>query len=210
MELKGVKNIIFDLGGVLLNLDLSLTHKAFFKLGVTDFQMHHSQAKQGGLFDSWEEGSITEDEFCSQLREITAISASNEQITFAWNAMLLDFPLERKNLLMRLKKEFNTSLLSNTNETHVRAFHKIIDDGLELDSLESLFHSYYFSNEIGYRKPNKEAFEFVLNQNNYLATETLFIDDTKEHVDAAKKLGIQTHYLNLEDNQSLINLFNEY
>jgi glucose-1-phosphatase len=191
MELKGIKNIIFDLGGVLLNLDYQLTKDEFIKLGVKDYDNHFTQAKQIELFDLYETGKISESDFHIELKLLTGISASTEQIIFAWNAMLLDFPKGRKELLLNLKNHFSTSLLSNTNETHINAFTKIIKKDIDEDSLNPLFNTVYYSNEIGFRKPTSEAFKYVLDQNNYVAEETLFLDDSIQHVEGAKKCGVR-------------------
>lgn len=193
--LKGIKNIIFDLGGVLLNLDFIKTQNAFINLGVTNFDEYYSKAKQTGLFDLFETGKIDENEFCDGLRNITKLNSNNIQIITAWNAMLLDFPLIRKELLINLKSHFNTSLLSNTNVTHVTAFNKIIKQDIAENTLAPLFHSHYFSNEIGLRKPNAEAFEYVLSQNNFKAEETLFLDDSIQHIEGALKLGIKAIHI---------------
>ncbi len=195
MSLDGIKNIIFDLGGVLLNLDFNKTQQAFINLGVTNFDVYYTKAKQNGLFDLYETGKLTESEFCNELRNLTRILASNIEIIDAWNAMLLDFPIVRKELLMKLKGNYNIALLSNTNETHINAFNKIIKEDIGVDSLIPLFQKCYFSNEIGLRKPNEEVFEYVLNQNNYVAEETLFLDDSIQHIEGAKQCGIKTVHI---------------
>lgn len=195
MELKGIKNIIFDLGGVILNLDFSLTKTAFINLGIEDFDLYYSKAKQTGIFDNFEIGKISEDEFCQQLKVLTGIKKTNDEIILAWNAMLLDFPIIRKQLILKLKKEFNIVLLSNTNETHIRSFLKIVKNDINEISLAPLFNKVYYSNKIGYRKPNKNAFEFVLSQNNFKAEETLFLDDSIQHINGAKLLGIRTKHI---------------
>lgn len=196
MKLDGIKNIIFDLGGVLLNLDFNKTQQAFVDLGVTNFDAYYTKAKQTGVFDLFETGKLSENEFCDELRTLTSLTATNEEMITAWNAMLLDFPLKRKQLLLTLKNHFNTSLLSNTNETHIRAFNQIIRQDIQEDSLAPLFHTHYFSNEIGYRKPNKAAFEFVLAQNGFKAEETIFLDDSIQHIEGAKQCGI--HAIHIE------------
>ena len=195
MELKGIKNIIFDLGGVLLNLDYQLTKDAFIRLGVKDYDNHFTQADQSTLFDAFETGKIAEQEFHDELRSLTGINFTREEILTAWNAMLLDFPVKRKQLLLNLKENFNTSLLSNTNETHIRAFTKTIQKDIGLDELDPLFHSVYYSNQIGLRKPNVEAFKYILAQNNYAPEETLFLDDSAQHLEGAKKCGIRTVFI---------------
>jgi len=203
MELKGIKNIIFDLGGVLLNLDFNLTKQAFIDLGITDFDEYYNKAKQTGLFDLFETGKISEQEFCEQLRELSGTLIPNNKIIDAWNAMLLNFPYQRKELVLSLKNHFSTVLLSNTNETHIRAFNKIIKEDIDEVSLMPLFDKVYYSNEIGLRKPSRAIFEFVLAQNNYKPEETLFLDDSIQHIEGAKKLGINVVHITDEPIEKL-------
>lgn len=203
MELKGIKNIIFDLGGVLLNLDFNLTQQAFVKLGVVDFKEYYTKAQQVGLFDDFETGKITELQFYEQLKKISRIDKPNEEIIVAWNSMLLNFPKIRKELLISLRKEFSIVLLSNTNETHVRAFTEIVKEDIGEHSLSPLFNEVYYSNEIGLRKPNTNAFEYVLTQNNFKAEETLFLDDSVQHIEGAKQLGIKTVHITDEPVEKL-------
>jgi len=195
MDLKGIKNIIFDLGGVLLNLDFDLTQQAFVRLGIADFKGYYNKAKQIGLFDDFETGIISEYEFCNGIRVLSGLEESNEVLIEAWNAMLLNFPPIRKELLLRLKDEFAIVLLSNTNETHIRSFTETIKKDIPETSFSLLFNEVYYSNEIGFRKPNVNAFEFVLAQNNFKAEETLFIDDSIQHLEGAKLLGIKTLHI---------------
>lgn len=171
------------------------TQQAFIDLGITDFDRYYTKAKQTGVFDRYETGKVTEDVFCDDLRELTGIEASDEAVLTAWNAMLLDFPMVRKALLLTLKEKFNTALLSNTNETHINAFNQIIKNDIQETSLEPLFHTHYFSNEIGMRKPDVKTFEFILEQNNFNPSETLFLDDSIQHIEGAKKAGIRTVHI---------------
>jgi putative hydrolase of the HAD superfamily len=178
-----------------LNLDFDRTQQAFVNLGIQDFEGYYSKAKQIGLFNDFETGKISESKFCSKLRELSGLQNSDQEIIVAWNAMLLNFPKERKKLLKELKSKFSLSLLSNTNETHVRAFLKTVQSDIDEVSLSTLFHNVYYSHEIGYRKPDKAAFQYVLERNNYLAEETLFIDDSIQHIEGARKCGIRVIHL---------------
>lgn len=207
MELKGIKNIIFDLGGVLLNLDFNKTKSAFINLGLKDFDEYYTKAKQSGLFDLFETGSISELEFCSHLKSINKMDVSDDKIIEAWNAMLLNFPTSRKELLLLLKNQFAIVLLSNTNETHIRAFTDIIQQDIGVESLSPLFNEVYYSNEIGLRKPNRNIFEYVLAQNNFIASETLFLDDSIQHIEGAREVGIQAYHIN---DQTVEELFRNF
>ena len=131
---REIKNIIFDLGGVLLNIDYALTIKAFESHGVSNFEEVYSQAKQTDLFDKFETGKITENEFIEGIKSLIRKDIQKNQILEAWNAMLLDFPKERLSLLQEASKHYRIFLLSNTNETHITAFEKIIEE-------PSLFHA---------------------------------------------------------------------
>ena len=195
MQLDKIKNIIFDLGGVLLNLDFNRTQQAFINLGVVNFDEYYTKAKQSGIFDMYETGKLSENEFYDELRRLTNLKISNQEIENAWNAMLLDFPPIRKKLLLSLKNHFTISLLSNTNETHIKAFNKIIEKDINEKTLAPLFHTHYFSNEIGLRKPNSNAFEYVLAQNGFKAEDTLFLDDSIQNIEGASAVGIRAIHI---------------
>jgi putative hydrolase of the HAD superfamily len=193
--IKGIKHIIFDLGGVLLNLDHKRTQDAFADLGLMNFEEVWGTVQQTPLFDDFEVGKINRDEFISSIRNIAGIGASDQQIVEAWNALLLDFPLRRLQILQQLRIHYDLLLLSNTNEIHEEAFNKILMEANGIPNIGVFFDKVYLSNRIGMRKPNKEIFERVLNENQLQPIHTLFIDDSLPNIEAANKLGIQTIYL---------------
>lgn len=190
-----IKNIIFDLGGVLLNLDIRKTQNAFIELGMVEFKAHYTQAKQSGLFDLFDCGKITANEFRAELKKHLPLSVTDKQIDFAWNAMLLDLPLIRLELLQNLSKKYRLFLLSNTNEIHVQAFSFYLKKITGKSNFSSYFENWYYSCNIGMRKPNADIFEYALIKNNLITNETMFIDDTIQHVEAAKRLGITGVFL---------------
>lgn len=189
-----VKNIIFDFGGVILNIDYKLTEAAFAGLGLSDFEDMYSQASQNKLFDTFEKGLITPAQFRTEIRKYIG-SASDEQIDKAWNSMLLDLPEERIKLLDRLKKTHRIFLLSNTNEIHFTAFTAYMKDKFRRDVFSDVFEKAYVSHKVHMRKPDTEIFEFVLAENKLNREETLFIDDSIQHIEAAKRSGIRAHFL---------------
>ena len=189
---KIIKNIIFDLGGVLLNIDYDLTLQAFQKLGIKNFDQFYSQAKQSAIFSLLETGKISADMFCNEIRIIGEISSANNNIINAWNSMLLDFPQERFDFLQMIKERYNSFLLSNTNSIHLKALNKIILEKNNVSTLDSYFLETYYSHEIGLRKPHPETFQHVINANNLNPESTLFIDDSIQHVHGARALGIQS------------------
>jgi FMN phosphatase YigB (HAD superfamily) len=190
---KNIKHIIFDLGGVLLNLDYGLTEKAFEKAGIENFKELYSQLRQASLFDDFETGKIPASEFIAELQKLAPLT--EQQILNAWNAMLLDFPLRRLQILQQLRLYYDLFLLSNTNEIHEVTFNKILFDGNGMPNIGVFFDKVYLSHRVGLRKPSKEIFELVLEENGLKAEHTLFIDDSPQHIETAEKLGIKTIYL---------------
>jgi putative hydrolase of the HAD superfamily len=194
--IQGIRHIIFDLGGVLLNIDYQLTEQAFKNLGIAAFDAIYSQLKQTPLFDELETGKITALDFYDTLRHLSGLDIPNDRLEKAWNAMLLDFPLRRLQLLQQLRLYHDLFLLSNTNEIHEAAFSQTLFSQHALPAgLGVFFDRVYFSHQIGLRKPNREVFELVLQENQLQPNHTLFIDDSPQHIETAKKLGIQTIWL---------------
>jgi len=194
-KLNNIKNIIFDFGGVILNIDYTKTEVAFRELGIENFETQYSQMKQSAVFDKLETGKITEDEFVSAIQKTTDKNIPKDQIITAWNAMLLDLPLRRLQLLQQLQLHYNIYLLSNTNSIHEIAFNKMLKSLTGFNSMGVFFDKVYYSHHIGMRKPDKKIFEFILKENNLIPNETLFIDDSPQHIASAKELGIQTIFL---------------
>ncbi|MCB0479836.1 MAG: HAD family phosphatase [Flavobacteriales bacterium] len=203
MNLDGIKNIIFDLGGVVLNIDYHLTEEAFYMLGISKEQIMYSKLEQGGLFDDLETGRISPSEFRNELREFSFLGLTDLEIDNAWNALLLDLPKKRIDLLKSLKPKYRTFLLSNTNKIHFNAYSSNLKQEHGMDGLESLFEKTYYSHNLGLRKPQPEIFKLVLDENGLKADETLFIDDSEQHIKAAQSLGIRTHHITGEEVVSL-------
>jgi len=194
------KAIIFDLGGVILNIDYHKTSNAFKALGVNNFDALYSQAKQNQIFNNIETGKISPDEFRTYLKRQIKIPINDYQIDTAWNAMLLDLPKPRVNLLRQLRNRYPIFLYSNTNAIHLQAFQNIIKQSYgKAGLLEDLFVKTYYSHELGMRKPNRKGFEYILHQNGLTAEKTLFIDDSAQHIEGAKSVGLKTYHLVHED-----------
>lgn len=200
-----IKNVIFDLGGVLLNIDYHLTIQAFVDIGMSNFQELFTQAQQSELFDKIEVGEISSDEFLAEIKALMPSYVSEVAIRTAWNAMLLDLPSERLDFLLAVKEKYNTALLSNTNSIHLESFYKELKKVHNLKSLDDYFHKVYFSCDLGMRKPNPEIFLRVCELEGFNPSETLFIDDTMQHVEGAKQAGLQALHLDVK-NTDVINL----
>lgn len=190
-----INAIIFDLGGVIINLDINNTITEFNKLSSVPFESLFTQLQQTPIFDLFDKGLVNENDFFSELKTVLNGNPTDEQMIFAWNAMLLDFPKHRLDLLMTLKSKYRLFLLSNTNETHITAFEKSLYKEHQYKNLEPFFEKVYYSCRMGMRKPDTEIFESVLKENNLNPSETLFIDDTIHHVNGALKKYIQAYLL---------------
>ena len=193
--MENIKHIIFDLGGVLINIDYYRTAEAFKALGVLDFDDRYSQAAQTELFSDFETGKISEAEFVTALQVWTGPNISHQQILDAWNAMLLDFPLRRLQVLQQLQLHYDIVLLSNTNETHERAFNKALKEVCGFDNLGVFFDKVFYSHRIGMRKPHAATFQHVLDYTGFNPAQTLFLDDSFQHIEGARSVGLQTIWM---------------
>ena len=193
--MKAFKHIIFDLGGVIINLDYQATVRAFSELCGRDMTEAYGKHKQAPLFDDIETGKISPADFREGLRNIFEIQASDEEIDLAWNKMLLDIPQERIDFLKEIGKQHRIFLLSNTNAIHKEAFEAILQQSSGLEKLDVLFEKCYYSHETDDRKPHPSIFEMVLKENGLEASETLFIDDSIQHIEGANSVGLQTIHL---------------
>jgi FMN phosphatase YigB (HAD superfamily) len=205
---KEIKNIIFDLGGVLLPVDYQAVINAFTKLGIQDAVHFYSQKEQQPLFDKIERGEISGGEFIFELKKIIP-SATEEELTYAWNVILGLFPQSRLKMLEKIKKHYRVFLLSNTNEMHIK---KVLGDLKEHNSVEdfiSYFDEVYYSYETGFRKPEKEIYDLVLLENSLNASETLFIEDTEANVLGAVAAGIPTVWLKVKQGETIESVFTD-
>jgi glucose-1-phosphatase len=189
------KNIIFDLGGIFMNLDFSLTEKAFIDLGITQFPSMFTQHHANDLFELLETGQMSELEFYDAFRRETGSNLTNEQIKTAWNALLLDFPQERLDWLGQISKKYRVFLFSNTNRIHYDAFIEILARENNCTDFNSYFIKAYYSHELGLRKPYVASFQKILEEQGLNAAETLFIDDTAKNLVGAREAGMETIHL---------------
>ncbi len=205
--LNGIRNIIFDLGGVLLNIDPKRTINAFGKLGMEQLVGDKGLSYDHEIFYQMEQGKITSDEFRQGVLELLPTQVSFQEIDDAWTAMLLDFPPIRVKLLKNLRKDFKIYLFSNTNAIHVEKFHSDFRNqhGFEVSTL---FNKDFYSNEIGYRKPSAEAYQEIIRLSGINPAESLFIDDSLLNVESAIASGLKGFWL--EPRQKVEEIFQEY
>ena len=198
------KNIIFDLGVVILDVDYNLAADAFKKLGIPHFDELYSKKKQGSFFDDFETGHLSNEEFRAEIRKHIPHAVTDDQIHEAWNAMLLSVPESTFELLENIGKQKRIFLLSNTNRIHITAFSKIIEKQYGFQKFEALFEKTYYSCNVGMRKPNADIFDLVVRENNLNISETLFIDDSPQHVEGARSYGLTA--LHLQNNSKVEDL----
>jgi len=188
MELSTIKTILFDLGGVVLNIAPQNTIEAFLKLGLTDIQNQITHGHHNGIFKALEQGAISEGDFITAIQEELP-EANEAAIIHAWNAMLLDMPNERVHIIETLKENFSVYLLSNTNSIH-QAYFDTSAQGYS--SLSKLFHHVYYSYELKISKPDARAFEKVIEASCLTPATTLFLDDSSQNIAIASEMGFQT------------------
>lgn len=191
MNLANINTIIFDLGGVIIDVDYHLTKIEFEKLGMDNFDVYYSQAKQSHLFDDFETGRISSAIFINQLLDYLPHGITANQVVHAWNAMIKEIPSENIDLLKRLSGKYTVGILSNTNELHIDYFEqKLSHHGIK--HLNEIVDFVHYSSILGKRKPDRETFQTVCEMHHLTPSSTLFIDDSVQHIVGAGSCGIQT------------------
>jgi glucose-1-phosphatase len=193
--MQKIKNIIFDLGGVLINLDNKLTEKAFVDLGAKNFAQYFGHGFAASFFKEYEVGKISDEEFIQNLRQLGGLDVPDETIIKAWDALLLDFPPQRIELLKTLANQYRIFLFSNTNALHMKTVRKIYQDTFGEETLDDLFEKAYYSNVLGMRKPDVLSYQYITNENNLDPSETLFVDDAWINVEGANAAGLKGFYV---------------
>jgi len=200
-----IKNIIFDLGGVIINLSVDATVRRFSKLTGLPVEVLNQKLLKSSLFKEHEKGTLSDDEFRESIRTTLNVRCSDNEIDDCWNEMLLDIPSERIDLITQLKKRFRLFLLSNTNEIHRQRFTKTLSELKGNPTFENLFEKVYYSHHLSMRKPEREIYDHVLNENNLIAEQTLFLDDNLDNLEGAATVGIKTFHVQHPD--SIFSLF---
>ncbi|RCH56291.1 HAD family phosphatase [Mucilaginibacter hurinus] len=191
--MKNIKNILFDYGNVIFTIDFARAQRAWTELGISDSDKFFGHLQQDPLFDAFDRGEISADIFRDRIREIAGSpTLTDEQINDVWNSLLIGVPPGNHELLLKLKDRYRTFLLSNINAIHYDHIMDYLKRDFGFDGNDHLFEKLYYSHLTGKRKPEPAIFEQVLQENNLKAEETLFIDDSPQHIAAAKALGIQT------------------
>ncbi|MCO6148415.1 HAD-IA family hydrolase [Flavobacterium sp. NRK1] len=194
-----VNAILFDFGDIFINKNKEAQDKALADLGLAEWTEEHDKLER-----KFETGKISADGFLKALHKDIP-NATLKEIKAAWNAGIDDFPLYRLEFLQKLSEEYRLFLLSNTDPIHIEKFERDVEASFYMDFYQC-FEKVYFSHEIGYRKPDAEAFNFVLNKHDIQAKRTLVIDDKKYNTDAAAALGFQVWNLDPKT-EDVVDLF---
>jgi putative hydrolase of the HAD superfamily len=203
---SSVKNIIFDLGGVIINIDYRLVLESFSRLSQKSPALILQQIKDTGILFKYDTGEYTDAMFRQAMNQILGASLTDSQVDEAWNAMLLDIPQDRIDLLLSLRKQYKLYLFSNTNNIHIQAVNHILKHSTGIEQLDNLFDKIYYSFLINHRKPAASSFAFVLQDSGLLPEETLFIDDRLDNIMGAKQLGILT--VHIQAPITIVDIFN--
>jgi glucose-1-phosphatase len=197
--MAAIKNIIFDLGAVLLNIDFNKATAAFEQLGASRFEELYSQNNADKLFEELETGKISEAIFYQKMQHYCRPGTTYQQIEAAWNEILLDFRLPSLAHMEVLKERYSLFLLSNTNSIHKKSFDKTLQQVTGKNSLDAYFTKSYYSHIMQRRKPYVATYKFVLQDGQIDTMETLFIDDSVANIEGAREAGLHTHLLLSEE-----------
>lgn len=208
-DYQNIKNIIFDYGNVLLDIDINLTVKALQQLGLVTFNPEHIHPNNTDVFLELELGNISTEKFIERLKSFAdGKQLSDIEVYYAWNMLLKPFDFRRFELLAKLRQNYNIYLLSNTNLPHREYLaQKFYAENPANRDFESYFDACFYSDAMHLRKPNIEIYQQVLQQAGIKAEQTLFIDDNAPNLDGAKLVGINTYHLVAPE--SVLDLFSE-
>ena len=190
-------NLLFDFGGVIIDLDYAATPAAMRRLSRAGSTIEFTQAQQAELFDRFETGHLSPIEFRAGLRAAYDLDATDAELDAAWHAMLLDVPAERLALIGELRRQgHQTALLSNTNALHIAEINQRLarQYGFQ-NGIADVLDRVFYSQEVGWRKPGEEIFRHALDEMGWRAVDTLFIEDSPQHVATARRLGLRVLHL---------------
>ena len=194
--MDNIKNIIFDYGNVIFLIDFKRTQHTFTELGIANAEQFFAHTNHDPLFNDFEQGLITAAEFRDGFRRVTDKPyLTDTQIDDAWNTLLIGVPPVNHEILLKVKEKYRSFLLSNNNEIHYTWIMKYLQREFSISSNNSFFEKDYYSHLMKMRKPHPNIFELVMKENNLIPFETLFIDDSPQHIKTADELGLHTHLL---------------
>ncbi len=197
MSTSVLPNLLFDFGGVIIDIDYPRTPEALRRLSRAGSTVEFTQASQAELFDQLETGHISPAEFRTALRAHYELEATDDELDAAWGALLLDVPAERLALIGELRQRgHQTALLSNTNVLHIEMVNRRLAQQYGFkNGIADCLDRVFYSQEVGLRKPGEEIFRHALREMNWQAADTLFIEDSPQHIATARRLGLRVLHL---------------
>ncbi|MEQ9218373.1 MAG: HAD family phosphatase [Cyclobacteriaceae bacterium] len=194
IELSKIDTIIFDLGGVIVDLNPGaviekLSKHAGVDLGPMDKMKEFIVSSP--ILIQYETGKSSEEQFLTDMNELLKANMSMEEFEEAWNLMLGNIPEKRLNLMRSLGQNFNTMILSNTNGIHERKFDEMVNEATGEEGMHSFVHLAHYSHRIGLRKPEASCYNYVIDHSQLKPERTLFLDDNRANITSAQSLGIQ-------------------
>ncbi len=191
--MKNLKNIIFDYGNVIFEINFKRSQSALLQLGITNIEAFFAYKNHNQLFDNFETNTISPSEFRAGIRKAAHNQdLSDQQIDDAWNSLLIGVSANNHDVLLKMKAKYRTFLLSNNNAIHYDWIVKHIKENYSINNYDNYFEKAYFSHLMELRKPNLDIFEQVIKENDLNPSETLFIDDSPQHIEGARKAGLNT------------------
>lgn len=196
--MNNITTLLFDFGGVLVDLDKQACLNAFSKLGIIDLEQYISNYAQSGIFLKLEKGQVSPEEFRNEIRKMTNKELSDAEIDNAWNSFLISIPEYKLDFLLELRKKYRVLMLSNTNAIHFeqRAQEEFSKRGKKL---EDYFDTCYLSYKLGMAKPDKDIFEHVLENEDAEAHQILFLDDGEKNIETARSIGFASYLVSLQE-----------
>ncbi len=203
---ENIENIIFDFGGVIHDIRYENVGEAFVEHGITNLGDFYSKDFQTKEMDLFEKGLLTTERYRDYIRRITSSILSDDDIDDIVNAILIDVPRERVELLQRVRLHYKLFLFSNTNQINYDCFTVRLRKKFGFDIFQECFDAAYFSHFIHLRKPAKEGFELILDEQHLVPEKTLFIDDIEKNLEGARAVGINGLHLS---KGTIIDLFDD-
>jgi len=200
-----IRNILFDFGGVIIDIDPPSVIYELMKMGVSNGLELHQHLSAHDAYVRLEKNELSPAGFRQLIRDFTGLDLSDAQIDHAWNTIIKDIPPARVELLGRLRKKYGVYLLSNTNAIHYAYYNVYVKKNFGLDKLDELFDRAWYSYQMGLFKPDPEIFRRVLDEGGLVAEETVFIDDLAANVAAAESVGLKGYHL--KEGEDVVEVF---
>jgi putative hydrolase of the HAD superfamily len=199
-----IKNIVFDLGGVIVDIDRPAAIKKFKEIGIANIEEYLDPYRQKGIFHKIEDGSISREDFYEEIFKLTGKRIDTKEIDQGWFDFLLPVELSKLDFILELRKRYKVLLLSNTNSI-VMSWARSENFSPARKPLDFYFDEMYLSYELKCMKPELAIFHKMIDLSGINPAETLFIDDSKANIDAGNSLGFRTFWFKPENNFTEIN-----